>query len=91
MSEMNGMEFVTRLADEMVKQLRSPIPLQIDLWDVATIAKYLKRSETQVRDRLICLPDFPKAFRLPSANGRGHPLFRATEVISWVENHREKH
>lgn len=88
---MSELELVTKLAVELARQLRSPIPLTIDLWDVGTIAKYLKREDASVRERIICLPDFPKAIRLPSQTGRrGHPLYKATEVIAWVEKFKEK-
>ena len=34
--------------------------------------------------RIAYLPDFPKAIRLPSGKGLGHPRWKATEVIGWV-------
>lgn len=84
-------ELIQRLSAALAGQLQPPIPVQIDLWDVATIARVLKRSETQVRNRMICLPDFPKAIRLPVAGGgRGQPLFRATEVLGWVGQYQDK-
>ena len=68
------------------------VPIQIDLWDVETIARVFKRSETQVRNRMICLPDFPKAIRLPAASGgRSRPLYRATEVLEWTRKYQDRH
>lgn len=87
---MSETELITKLANALALQLRPAIPLNIDLWDVSTIAQFLKRSDDQVRERVICLPDFPKAIRLPSQSGRrGHPLYKAAEVIAWAETYRE--
>jgi len=79
---------IERLAAALAAQLPPPIPIEIDLWDVATIARLLKRNESQVRNRLICLPDFPKAIRLPTA--AGPRLYRAAEVLAWVGKYQDK-
>jgi hypothetical protein len=47
-------ELIIRLAAELAKQLRPTLPIEIDLWDIATIATYVKRSESVVRER-VCL------------------------------------
>ena len=84
-------EFIQKLAAALAAQLQPPVPVSIDLWDVATIARVLKRSETQVRNRMICLPDFPKAIRLPAAGGgRAQPLYRAREVLEWIGKDQDK-
>ena len=89
---MSGQELIEKLTDSLSKALRPSIPLQIDLWDIDTIAKFLKRDASSVRMRVACLPDFPKAIRLPSATGkRSHALYKATEVIGWTEKHRDRH
>jgi hypothetical protein len=85
-------DLINRLAAAVAKQIRPPIPLEIDLWDIATIAAVLKRSEAQVRERMACLPDFPKAIRLPSSTGaRGQALYRAKEVLEWVAKYQDRH
>ena len=87
---MSETEIVAKLVDAIAKQLRPAIPVAIDLWDVATIAQYLKRDDQVVRERIACLPDFPKAIRLPTMSGtRSRPLWKAMEVIDWVEKYRE--
>ena len=84
-------DLIERLAAAVAKQVRPSIPLEVDLWDIATIATYLKRSEAQVRERLACRPDFPKAIRLPTAGGaRGHALYPAKEILAWVFKYRDK-
>lgn len=89
---MSENELIQRLSAALAGQLQPPIPVDIDLWDVATIARLLKRSESQVRNRMICLPDFPKAIRLPVAGGgRGQPLYRASEILEWVEKYQDRH
>lgn len=84
-------DLITQLAAAFAKQVRPAIPLDIDLWDIATIAAFFKRSEAQVRERMACLPDFPKAIRLPSSTGaRGQALYPAREVIDWAKKYRDK-
>jgi hypothetical protein len=84
-------DLINRLATALAKQIRPPIPLEVDLWDISTIAAYLKRSEAQVRERMACLPDFPKAIRLPSSTGaRGQALYQATEVIGWTRKYQDR-
>lgn len=90
---MSEADLIERMAQAVAHHIapRVPIPIEIDLWDMATIAGYLKRDAGTVRERLACRPDFPKAIRLPSAkkNG-GQPLYKATEVIQWAESYQEK-
>jgi hypothetical protein len=80
--------------EELVKALRrlSPhIPATHDYWSTKEIAFLLKRSENVVRDHIVNLPSFPSRISLPSrSGGRSHPLWKAGEVIAWVEMHREK-
>lgn len=89
---MNDNELIERLAEAVAQRMLPAIPLSIDLWDMGTIAGYFKRSPSVVRERLACLPSFPKAIRLPSTTAkRGcQPLYKATEIIGWAESHREK-
>ena len=87
----NESELIIRLAAELAKQLRPALPVEIDLWDIATIAAYLKRSESVVRERMACLPDFPKAIRLPSTRSvRGQALYRAKEIVLWASRYQDK-
>lgn len=79
------------LAAAVAKQVRPAIPIDIALWDIATIAAYLNRGESQVRERMACLPDFPKAIRLPSTGTtRGHALYKAKEIIAWATKFQDK-
>lgn len=84
----SDIQFIIKLASALEKYVRPPIPLSVDLWDIETIGLYLKRDAQVVRERIACLADFPVPIRLPSAKGRAHPLYRATEVIAWAEGHR---
>lgn len=75
-----------------LEQLNKPaIPIEVDLWDMAMIAAYLKRNVQVVRERMSCLPDFPKAIRLPTSTGRTQPLYQAREIVAWARSHQEKH
>lgn len=87
----NDGDLIARLAAELAKQLRPRIPVEIDLWDIATISAYVKRSESVVRERMACLPDFPKAIRLPSTRSvRGQALYRANDIIKWAARYQDK-
>ena len=77
-----------RLAAALAAQLPPPIPIEIDLWDVATIARLLKRNESQVRNCMVCLPDFPKAIHLPVTSSLR--LHRAAEVLAWISKYQRK-
>jgi hypothetical protein len=84
-------ELVRQLVDQLAKLSRPAIPVEIDLWDLAMVAAYLKRSEAVVRERIACLADFPKAIRPPSTkSSRGHPLYEAREVIAWARKYKDK-
>lgn len=88
----NDAELIHRLAAELAQQLRPTIPVDVDLWDIRTIATLLKRSEAHVREHMACLPDFPKAIRLPTARAaRSQALYRAREVLEWTAKYQDKH
>jgi hypothetical protein len=81
------------LLEKLLAKISAPaptIPIAIDLWDIASIAAYLKRDPQVVRERMACLPSFPKAIRLPTKTGRAQPLYKATEVIAWTNSHQER-
>jgi hypothetical protein len=65
------------------------IPIEVDLWDTEHIALYLKRSYTTVRDKILCLPNFPRPIRIMPNKERSHPLYKAREVIQWAESLQE--
>jgi len=87
---MNDSDLIERLAAAVSERISRPIPVDIDLWDMETMAGYFKRSTSVVRERYACLPSFPKAIRLPSAKNGAHPLYKADEVIKWAESFKEK-
>lgn len=87
---MSEVELVEKIADAINKLARPAIPLAVDLWDIATIAQYLKREPQVVRERIAVLPSFPQPIRLPAVKGRAHPLYKATEVIAWAESLQER-
>lgn len=84
-----------QLAAAVAQLVRPAIPVDYDLWDIAMIAAYLKRDPQVVRERMACLPGFPKAIRLPTMTGgkagRSQPLYQAKEVIAWARSYQEKH
>jgi len=87
-----GMDPVQQIV-KAIEAMRASIPINIDLWSTKEIAAYLKRNERTVRTGVVTLPGFPQAIRLPAATGtrgNGHPLWKAREVIAWVERHQEQ-
>lgn len=88
---MSETELIQQMAAVVAQHLQSAIPVSADLWDVATIARVFKRSESQVRNRLVCLLDFPKAIRLlVDGDGRGKPLYQANKVLEWTRKYQER-
>lgn len=65
-----------------------PQPISIALWDTKDIAAYLHRSKDRVYTDIVCLPTFPKPIRLPIEGRRTQALYKAREVIAWVEKHQ---
>lgn len=89
---MSETELIQQIAAAVAQHVQPAVPVNVDLWDIATIARVFKRSEMQVRERMACLPDFPKAIRLPSTrSGRGQALYRATEVLEWAGKYQDRH
>lgn len=82
---------IDQLAAAIASHMPRRIPLAVDLWGVAEIAAYLKVDSRHIVDRYASLPGFPAAIRLPSqGRGRGHPRWKAAEIIKWVESHQDR-
>jgi hypothetical protein len=79
-------------AEEMLAALLAklsgpaPLPVAVALWDTSDIGAYLKRSTSNVRQVIVCLPSFPAPIRLP-IDGRSQALYKAREVVKWAESH----
>jgi hypothetical protein len=83
-------EDITALAQAVASQIRPAIPVEIDLWSAVEVAAFLKRDIRTTREKIAALPGFPQAIRLPApSGGRGHPLWKAREVIAWAEKYQE--
>jgi hypothetical protein len=82
---------VNTLIGRIAALSKPSIPIEHDLWSVTEIAAYFKRSESVVRERIVCVPSFPVAIRLPNERGqRMHALWPAADVIAWAHKHRER-
>ena len=79
---------ISSLVAAITANLPGRFPVDIALWEISDIAAYLHRNEKVVGERIVTLPGFPQAIRLPTGNqGRGNPLWKAQEVIDWVEKY----
>lgn len=59
-------------------------------WTAEEIALQIGKSKSTVQSSYTCKPDFPPARRLPANKGKGHPVWLASEVLSWIEKHKER-
>lgn len=83
---------IEKLAAAIARHTARRIPLAVDLWSVTEIADYLKCTERYVLDNFAARPDFPPAVRLPGKGARrGHPRYKASDVIKWAESWTTKH
>lgn len=80
--------------DELIEKLVEALSERLnprELWTVKHIAEYLHRNEKVTSERIVTLPGFPQAIRLPTAKGsKGFPMWKSAEVVAWVEKHQEK-
>lgn len=86
---MSTEEILTKILEKLSAPAPA-IPLSVDLWDIATIATLLKRDPQVVRERIACLPTFPRAIRLATKTGRAQPLYKAAEIIAWTNSYQER-
>lgn len=90
---MSEADLIERLAVAVAKHMQPVVPLSIRLWSTEAIATYLQRPTQVVRERVVCMPGFPRPIRLPAVSGGkaiAHPRWKASEVIAWVESHRDE-
>lgn len=86
---MSDQDLILRIGELLAKHVAPVVPLEHALWSTKDIGEYLQRPAQVVRERIVCLPGFPEAIRLPNgAGGKSHPWWKALEVIEWVESHQ---
>ena len=75
---------------EAVAKSKPHIPLTVDLWSGDEVAQFLKRDRRTAMERIVVLPSFPRAIRLPTVpGGKGQPLWKASEVIAWADSYQD--
>lgn len=88
--DMNAHKQVMELAESVEEQWRQKpsgqpyIDIYWQMWNIEWIAFYVKRTPDSTRD-LVRHETFPKPVRLPGP-ARAHALYKAREVIAWVES-----
>jgi phage pi2 protein 07 len=66
------------------------MPFELVLWSAEDIAGYLRRASPRVvTDRIVTAPDFPKPVRLTNGKSTSYPLYKAIEVVQYVEKFKE--
>ena len=83
---MNNTPEIQALTDAIAKLGTSRFPLAIDLWDAGKTADYLNISKSRFNNYYATLPNFPPPGRLPSDKGIGRPVWRAADVVEWVNS-----
>ena len=83
---MSNTEEIQAITDAIAKIGTSTFPVAIDLWDAKKIADYLNISKSRFSNYYATLPNFPAPGRLPSTKGVGRPVWRAKDVIEWVNS-----
>lgn len=83
-------EVLGQIMEAVAKHFGTRIPIEIDLWSGDEIAAYLKKERRTVMERIVCLPSFPRAIRLPTATGgSAQPLWQAKQVIAWALSYQD--
>ena len=78
------------IADSVVSQFAPRLPPSLSLWNASKVAEYLNVGARQVLERYSLMDGFPAAIRLPNpTGGRGHPRWKATEIIAWAAKYQE--
>ena len=60
------------------------------LWSAADIGEYLGLSTRHVADRVVVMPTFPRAIRIPTTQGKSQPRWKPAEVEAYAEQHQER-
>lgn len=90
---MSDTDLIERLAAAVAERVQPAVPLKVQLWSTEAIATYLQRPAQVIRERVVCLPGFPRPIRLPALSGgkaTAHPRWKAAEVIAWAESYQDK-
>lgn len=70
---------------------KTPISLDVALWNTSDVAEYLKISYRYASEYIVTHHTFPNALRLPNKKEKkGHPRWYAIEVIKWVAGYKER-
>lgn len=88
---MTDRDLIDQLAAAVAARVQPRVPLDVALWSVEDVANYLNSTPKSVCNNIMPVPGFPAAIRLPTkTGGRGHPMFKAAEVIAWAESYQER-
>lgn len=78
-----------KLLDTFQANMNRVVPFEHLLWSTAEIGEYLRRPAQVVRERVVIVPGFPEAIRLPNfGGGKAHPRWKASEVVAWAESYQ---
>jgi hypothetical protein len=81
---MNESAVIEKL-DELIAAIKAAaVPLDARWLDAAGVGALICQEPRYVLERLACRADFPKANRI------GYPRWKASEVLQWMEDTRDK-
>ena len=79
-------DMILNKMDELIASVKAAsIPLEERWLDSSAAAALMGYSPRQFSERIACLPDFPKPFRLDAS---GHPRYKAQEILTWMDRRR---
>lgn len=78
---------IDQIAAQVIARIPQALPVEMQLWNHADIANYLRAKVRTIAEKTVMRPDFPKPVRPPLMRDteQGYPLYRAAEVIRWAE------
>lgn len=85
----NNTHEIDQIAAAVAARIKPELPISIDLWSSTELAAYFKQTPYHTLQRVASHPTFPRPVRIPTTQGKGHPRWKAREVIAWAESFQE--
>lgn len=76
------------LAIKIAEYIKIDIPVNVDLWSTKECAALFKKTPKYFSQYIAPNPDFPKPIRVPTIKGKSNPLWKAKDVLRWVDKYQ---